>query len=161
MKSFYSNMSTQQQRYLMCAAPPALLILADIAFFVFCTIVTKGNTGSLEFLLQIGAVCAVFWMLPSLIAAYRNHPQFMAIWAINVVGAWFVGIGWLVALIWSLVNPAQTAVISLPQQAPPPLPTPSDPLDALERLARLRSSGILSESEFTEQKDLILRRRKG
>ena len=46
---------------------------------------------------------------------------------------------------------AQTA------QSPPSSPPPGDLLDYLERLGRLRDSGVLTEDEFKAQKDRLLR----
>ena len=46
---------------------------------------------------------------------------------------------------------AQTA------QSPPSSPPPGDLLDYLERLGRLRDSGVLTEDEFQAQKDRLLR----
>jgi hypothetical protein len=40
--------------------------------------------------------------------------------------------------------------------APPVAGGTQDPLDRLEKLAKLRDSGVLTEQEFTEQKAKIL-----
>lgn len=44
------------------------------------------------------------YFLPTIIAHNRNHKQFTAIFLLNLLGGWIFGIGWLVALIWSVTN---------------------------------------------------------
>jgi len=43
-----------------------------------------------------------------------------------------------------------------PQPAPAPVAAPVDPLDQLERLAALKSQGILTDEEFAAEKHKIL-----
>jgi Superinfection immunity protein len=43
------------------------------------------------------------YLLPSLIAALRGHLDAAAIFVLNLVLGW-TGLGWLVALIWSLTG---------------------------------------------------------
>jgi Superinfection immunity protein len=42
--------------------------------------------------------------LPTIIARYRKHNNLGAIFVTNLIGMFFFGIGWIVALIWSLTD---------------------------------------------------------
>jgi len=44
----------------------------------------------------------VVYCAPSMIAAYRNHPNLGPIILVNLLLGWTCGIGWIVALVWSL-----------------------------------------------------------
>jgi Superinfection immunity protein len=58
-------------------------------------------------LLAVLGLAAVFvYFLPAIIAGHRNHNNYTAIIACNVLGGWTV-IFWGVALIWALANPPQ------------------------------------------------------
>ena len=55
---------------------------------------------------EIGAVALVpltllLWLSPGLIATIRGHQQAAPIWVVTVLLSW-TGIGWVVALAWSL-----------------------------------------------------------
>ena len=56
------------------------------------------------FVLVAVFVAVALWLLPTFIAAQRHHPSIMAIAVLNILGSWFLGIGWLLALIWALSN---------------------------------------------------------
>lgn len=63
------------------------------------------------------------------------------------------GITWLIALIWSIVGNNFLPEIKVKSEAPK-----EDRYAQLERIARLRDSGALSEEEFQEHKTQILSR---
>lgn len=42
--------------------------------------------------------------LPTIIARYRKHNNLGAIFVTNLVGMFFFGIGWIIALVWSLTD---------------------------------------------------------
>ena len=44
--------------------------------------------------------------LPTIIAVARNHPHKLPIILVNVLGSFLWGIGWVVALVWSLIVPS-------------------------------------------------------
>jgi hypothetical protein len=83
--------------------------------------------------MELLAVIAVFYFIPSIIAANRGHHNTMAIFAINLLAGWAV-FGWFYALIWSLTNDTranderQLRILSQamhPQQSDqPPQPAP-------------------------------------
>lgn len=45
------------------------------------------------------------YFLPTIIAIHKNHKYKIAIILINVLGGMFMGIGWLVALVWCFIEP--------------------------------------------------------
>jgi hypothetical protein len=52
----------------------------------------------------------------------------------------------------------RTTTARLPRPAPPPAATEQDAIDQLERLGRLRASGVLTEAEFQAKKAELLQR---
>jgi hypothetical protein len=52
------------------------------------------------------ALACVFYLLPSIIAAFRDHASAWGIFALNLLLGWS-GIVWIVALIWALSNKGQ------------------------------------------------------
>lgn len=52
----------------------------------------------------IGLIVAMsFYMLPTMVAAYNNHKQVVAICLLNLLLGW-TGLGWIGALIWSAIK---------------------------------------------------------
>jgi len=63
----------------------------------------------------------VLYFCPSLIAGIKHHRNLSALFALNLLLGWTV-IGWVAALVWSLMNQDKPAA---PATAPaPPMPTP-------------------------------------
>lgn len=58
------------------------------------------------------------YLLPTIVAVLRKHRQLPAIALLNILLGWS-GLGWIGALIWSLITPQPTPTIIV-QQAPPP-----------------------------------------
>ncbi|MEZ9399012.1 superinfection immunity protein [Vibrio splendidus] len=54
-------------------------------------------------MIAFGITIYIF-LLPTTIARRKNHPHKTAIATLNIVGSIFFGTGWLIALIWSLMN---------------------------------------------------------
>ena len=50
---------------------------------------------------SILALALTLYMLPSVIAALRDHPSAGGIFVINLFLGW-IGLGWVIALAWSL-----------------------------------------------------------
>lgn len=44
------------------------------------------------------------YMAPTIVAAYRDHPNKTSIFVTNLLAGWTV-VGWIVALIWALSGP--------------------------------------------------------
>ena len=66
------------------------------------------DTGSLVFVLIAGAACLLLYVLPSLVATFRDHPQKAPITVINLTLGWTL-IGWAVSLAWSVSGQKKTA----------------------------------------------------
>lgn len=139
------------------------------------------------FILALVPLGWAFYVLPTIIAFWRHHPNRWLIAAINVfLGA--TGIGWAVALVWAFHAAHRTEQadgshggesglnlfvndvrrVSLTGAGPGPAErdasTSDAPLSAsmavadLERLGRLRGTGHLSEAEFASMKASVLQR---
>ncbi len=71
------------------------------------------------------AVIAALYVLPMVIAIYRNHHQTLVIVWINLLLGWS-GIGWLFAFFWSLTAVRRTEEPQTPVESKPipawPLP---------------------------------------
>ena len=48
----------------------------------------------------VGGLIVGSYFLPTIVAAFRNHYDFGAIFLVNLLLGWTV-LGWLIALIWS------------------------------------------------------------
>lgn len=59
--------------------------------------------------LFVVTVLALLYFVPAIVAHQRNHPNFGAITATNVLLGW-TALGWIVALIWSLTAVKTTVV---------------------------------------------------
>lgn len=111
------------------------------------------------FIIGIGLA---FYFIPWIIASGRSHPNTVAIFVLNLFLGWSL-IGWVAALIWSFTTPAKALIVSAPAPAPSPQPivAPSvDPvavrLGQLERLAKLKAEGALTEQEYEQEKRQLL-----
>jgi hypothetical protein len=75
-------------------------------------------------LIMLGIMLGAYF-LPTILAAIREHPNVVAIGLLNLLVGW-TGIGWLAALIWSVISLAsRERVIYIEnnnRQSPPPLP---------------------------------------
>lgn len=54
-------------------------------------------------------VMTPFLLIPSAIGWWRGHPRLGALFALNVLGLVFFGIGWVLALIWAITVPDQAS----------------------------------------------------
>ena len=52
--------------------------------------------------LVVLVLAGLLYFLPSIIAASRKHHNALAIFWLNLLFGWAYGIGWVIALIWSL-----------------------------------------------------------
>ena len=139
------------------------------------------------FVLALVPLAWAFYLLPTIIAFRRHHPNRWLITAVNVfLGG--TGIGWAGALVWAFhaahrteqadgshggesglklfVNDVQRVrMIGVgPGPVEPAAPPRDAPLSAstavaeLEQLGRLRGGGHLSEAEFAHLKASVLQR---
>lgn len=59
-----------------------------------------------------------FYFFPFLIAWARDHRQVLAIFALNLFLGWTF-VGWVIALVWALIRPAEEPILTLTREAPP------------------------------------------
>lgn len=134
---------------------------------------------ALIWLLALAAVAYLF-VVPSIIAFRRGHPNRWPILAVNIcLGG--TGIGWAAALIWALYavhrsnepggshggesglnvftnDVRRVHLITLTADPSRPLLTTGAMVAEIERLKALRDAGHLSEAEFTGLKSTVLAR---
>lgn len=79
-------------------------------------------------------------LLPTFIALKKDHEHKYAIIVINIFGGMFMGIGWIVAMIWCAFDKKVEIKDSESQ------------VREMEVLLRLKEKGIISESEFNKKK---------
>jgi hypothetical protein len=106
-----------------------------------------GDIGGTQLLLLLLVVPLVFLLhfLPSILA--RRRPDFWLIFLINVLSGWSI-IGWIVALVLALRSEPLTTGLA---------PPTSSVADELAKLNGLRAAGVLTDAEFEQQKQNLLR----
>jgi hypothetical protein len=99
------------------------------------------------FVLLIVAFVAYF--LPTFIASHRKHPNGTSIFLLDLFLGWTF-IGWLAALIWS--------ASAIKKNEPPPIAPvkADDKYQQLEKLGDLKDRGLLTDSEYQQEKARIL-----
>ncbi|TVS13219.1 MAG: superinfection immunity protein [Wenzhouxiangella sp.] len=50
-----------------------------------------------------------FILIPTAIGWYRQHPRLGALAALNILGLVFFGVGWVLALVWAVTEPARAS----------------------------------------------------
>jgi hypothetical protein len=101
-----------------------------------------GSMGELIIL----ATFLAFYFLPTIVASQRDHTSTGAIFLLNFLLGWTF-LGWIAALIWSFTNPSAVVIGDYAKRSV---------ADEIEKLAKLRDKGILTENEFNEKKQQIL-----
>lgn len=114
-------------------------------------------------------IAGIFYIMPSIIAFRRNHPNRWIILVINIAFGGTI-IGWGIALVWAMrvahrVGSASSGGesglnlfindVKKIQVEPPPLPQPSLSHE-LERLHGLLVQGAISQTEFDGLKARLL-----
>jgi hypothetical protein len=61
-------------------------------------------------------IVVLLYFLPSIVASKRDHPQLVAIIALNVLLGWTL-IGWVAALVWALTRAASASGIAVPSRS--------------------------------------------
>lgn len=115
--------------------------------------------------LLVGAILVA--LIPTIIAFRRKHPHRWLILVLNVLFS-ATGIGWIIALIWSLnslpftkdfhgklgtvrVEPGDKSLQVAQVHA-------DDPTDQLHRLKQLHASGVLTDAEYQSARRPLLAR---
>ena len=93
------------------------------------------------------AIMLAIYFLPTIVASNRGHQSAGAIFFLNLLLGWTL-LGWVVAFVWAFTNPSQVIVNN---QAT------TSVADEIQKLARLKEQGLLTEDEFAKKKQQILK----
>ena len=133
----------------------------------------------------VAMVVLVIYFIPTIIAFARSSSYAWVIFVLNLMGGW-TGIAWFAAFIWALwpkghsaasidvnlnhrgavdMGPMAYPIVQPPVGYSPHMALPQhqaplpqyNKLEALERLAHLRTIGAISLEEFEQQKAILLR----
>ena len=92
----------------------------------------------------------LLYFLPSFVGIGKRNSG--AIFVLNLfLGCTFIG--WVVALVWACCDDETVRETQVPKETDQPKP---DKYDEIEKLFDLKTKGIISEEEFTKQKQLLL-----
>lgn len=106
----------------------------------------------------------LLYFLPLIEAKLRRRPNFTSIAIVNTLLGWTF-VGWVVALAWACSNrpDVKDPQSGTPSPVPAPLtrastaPTPQlSVADEIQKLADLRSRGLITDEEFNAQKAKLL-----
>ena len=110
-RKLFPNHDWTDSRLIVTLAISGIQLMIWVASELIMLLLAVANIahGSLAgaFLMVLGLLTAVMHMTPNVIAIYRNHPQSMAIAALNICLGW-VCVGWVASLVWSLTTPKTT-----------------------------------------------------
>ena len=95
--------------------------------------------------------CTIIYFLPSIFASARKHHNSTALMLANLFLGWTF-IGWVACLIWAFTNKSIDATIINNNNDKNKLSI----ADELQKLSKLKDSGVISEDEFQLQKQKIL-----
>lgn len=56
-----------------------------------------------KILLLIILCVSLGFLLPGVIASWRDHKNELGVWLVNILLGW-TGLGWIIGLIWSVMN---------------------------------------------------------
>ena len=93
----------------------------------------------------------IIYFLPSIFASARGHHNSTALMLANLFLGWTF-IGWVACLIWSFTNKSEETTIINNNNDKDELSV----ADEIQKLLKLKESGVLSEDEFKIQKEKIL-----
>lgn len=93
----------------------------------------------------------IFYFLPTIFASAREHHNSTALFLANLFLGWTF-IGWVGCLIWAFTNKSEDTTVINNHNDKDELSV----ADELEKLLKLKESGVLSEEEFLSQKKRIL-----
>lgn len=88
-------------------------------------------------------VTVLIYLIPTIIAVKKSHPNKVAIILIDIFLGWSL-IGWLGALVWACINPSEEK-------------TSGNKYENLNNLQRLKEQGVITEEEFENEKNKLLK----
>lgn len=94
-------------------------------------------------------IALIFYFVPTIIGWEKRNKG--GILTLNLFLGWTV-IGWIVALVWAMTNDFENNVI-IQNNSPK-----NSNAEELEKLSKLKSDGVLSESEYETEKKKVLSR---
>lgn len=104
------------------------------------------------------ALGIALYFVPSFVASANGHRQTLAIVVLNVLLGWTL-VGWVIALVWAFTAERPAPVVQIAQAPPgPPVSghTHKDDAADIERFAKLRDDGLITQEEFDAKKRAIL-----
>lgn len=101
-----------------------------------------------SYILMLAASCVIYF-LPMMIAFYRRHENYTAIFLINLLLGWTV-VAWVACFVWAFIS-RKTSYDQNPQASD------GNKYDALEKISELKNSGALTPEEFDREKRRILK----
>lgn len=102
-----------------------------------------GDNQVAALLLVVGSIASAIYLIPTIVAAKRSHPQAWPIFLLNLLLGWTL-VFWVLALVWSAMRLGVNSGAPAPSAA-----------SEIERLRLLREKGVLTEDEFTVLKSRI------
>lgn len=107
---------------------------------------------SWQHILIISIIFILPYFIPTFIAYSRKKPNAGAIFALNLFLGWSL-IGWIVALVWALSNKESNTQIIVNSTHPQNY---NSNIDQLAQLKELHEKGVITDEEFTNQKNKLL-----
>ena len=104
-------------------------------------------------LLLLILITLVVYFFPCIVAGARNHHNGAAILVTNIFLGWTF-VGWVVCLVWAFTSKPEEKTI-VQNETPKPKEN-SSVAEELEKLAKLKRTGVLTEEEFQAQKAKLL-----
>ncbi|WP_233267731.1 superinfection immunity protein [Aeromonas veronii] len=77
-----------------------ILLMILLPFLSFAGEYSGGAGGGALQILMFGIIFLCLYLIPTTVAAKRNHHNMLAIFMLNLLGGWTF-IGWAAALIWA------------------------------------------------------------
>ena len=117
-----------------------------------------GKIGAIELIVLL--IISSLYFIPTIIAFSRKRNNRTAIFILNLFLGWTF-VGWIASLVWACVaDKPQTIVVNNSYSSSEKTSDPNkieDKFESLKKLKDLLDSGVLSQSEFEEQKARILK----
>ncbi len=92
------------------------------------------------------------YFIPTFVAYNRKKSNTLGIFMLNLLLGWSL-IGWITALVWALSNNESSQQIIINSANPK---SDYSPIDQLTKLHQLHEKGVITDEEFTNQKNKLL-----
>lgn len=109
----------------------------------------SGDSGAIG-ALMLFFIGSVVYFLPTINAKSRKHPNASSIFLLDLFLGWTL-IGWVAALVWS------ASAISKSERSLTKKEETPDRYQQLEKLGSLKERGLISEDEYQQEKQRLLR----